>query len=170
MIPDRCSISRSWMNSMISAQVCFVLITSKVPLKMCMFITQHYATDYACFEHVACWEWWPLNWMLISLKQVFSNVLAKRVNIWCDHHLPQVLRWSFLEANLPLTQNFTSSVAFCCMIKLHSSKWPFSLSPKHTLIMFNERLDMPPLCGRWLYFCWVKNTYKFIFFNVTWFP
>ena len=43
--PDRCGISRSWLNSMVITQVHIVLGTIKGHSKMCSFVTQHIATD-----------------------------------------------------------------------------------------------------------------------------
>ena len=48
--PDRCGISRSWLNSMITTQVHLVLGTIKSHSKMCSFVTQHNATDVWSFE------------------------------------------------------------------------------------------------------------------------
>lgn len=46
----RCGISRCRLNTMIMAQTCFRLATIKGHSKMCSFITQHNATDFASFE------------------------------------------------------------------------------------------------------------------------
>jgi hypothetical protein len=43
--PDRCGISRSWLNSIIIIQEHLVLWTIKGHSKMCFFATQHNATD-----------------------------------------------------------------------------------------------------------------------------
>ena len=43
--PDRCSISRSWLNSMIITHVYLVLGTIKGHSKMCSFVTQHNASE-----------------------------------------------------------------------------------------------------------------------------
>ena len=53
--PDRCDISRSWLNCVIFTQV---LGTTKGHSKMCSFVTQHNATDAsswgACHRHADC--------------------------------------------------------------------------------------------------------------------
>ncbi len=54
--PDRCGISRCWLNGMISTQVCLGLVTIKGHSKMCSFITQHNATDVAGFEGACNWH------------------------------------------------------------------------------------------------------------------
>jgi hypothetical protein len=51
--PDRCGISRSWLNSLSITQVHLVPGTIKGHSKMCSFVTQHNATDVSSFE-VAC--------------------------------------------------------------------------------------------------------------------
>ena len=43
--PDRCGISRSWLNSIIITQLHFILGTIKGYSKMCRFVTQHNVTD-----------------------------------------------------------------------------------------------------------------------------
>ena len=74
--PDRCGISRSWLNSVIITQVHLVLGTIKGHSKMSSFVTQHNATDVSRFGglvQLACWlqecppVLLPDNWMLISL-------------------------------------------------------------------------------------------------------
>ena len=60
--PDRCGISRSWLNSMIIIQVHLVLGKIKGHSKMCRFVTQHNATDVsswgsvqlACCQIIVC--------------------------------------------------------------------------------------------------------------------
>ncbi len=51
----RCGISRRWLDSMITAQVCLRLAT-KGHYKMCSFITKHNATDVASFEGACNWH------------------------------------------------------------------------------------------------------------------
>ena len=48
--PDRCGISRRWLNSMIITQVHLVLGTIKGHSQMCSFGTRHNATDVSSFE------------------------------------------------------------------------------------------------------------------------
>ena len=52
--PDRCGISRSWLNSIIITQVHLVLGTKGH--KMCSFVTQHNATDVSTFEGACNWH------------------------------------------------------------------------------------------------------------------
>ena len=54
--PDRWSISRSWLNSMIITQVHLVLVAIKGSSKMCSFVTQHNATDVSGFEGASNWH------------------------------------------------------------------------------------------------------------------
>ena len=54
--PDRCGISRSWLNSVIITQVHVGLGTIKGHSKMCSFVTQHNATDVLSFEGVCNWH------------------------------------------------------------------------------------------------------------------
>ena len=54
--PDRCGISRSWLNSMIITQVHLVLGTIKWHSKMCSFATQHNATAISSFERACNWH------------------------------------------------------------------------------------------------------------------
>ncbi len=54
--PHRCVISRSWLDSMIIAQVCLRLATIKGPSKMFSFITEHNATDVVSFEGACNWH------------------------------------------------------------------------------------------------------------------
>ena len=53
--PDRCSISRSWLNGMIITKVHLVLGTIKGHSKMCSFVTPHNAADVSSFEGVCNW-------------------------------------------------------------------------------------------------------------------
>ena len=50
--PDRCGISRSWLNSMIITQVNLVLGEINGHSKMFSFVTQHNATDVSHFDGV----------------------------------------------------------------------------------------------------------------------
>ena len=54
--PDRCSISRGWLNSMIITQVHLVLGTNKGHSKMCRFVTQcHRWVKFWGSVQLACW-------------------------------------------------------------------------------------------------------------------
>jgi hypothetical protein len=52
-LPDRCGISRSWLNIMIITQVHLVLETIKGHSKMCSFVTKHNATNVSSWGSVA---------------------------------------------------------------------------------------------------------------------
>ena len=54
--PDRCGISRSWLNNMVVTQVHFVLGTIKGHSEICSFVTQHNATDVSSFEGACNWH------------------------------------------------------------------------------------------------------------------
>ena len=72
--PDRCGISRSWLNSMIITQP--LLGTIKGRTKMCSFVTQrHRCLKLWGSVQLTCWlqecppELLPENWMFISLPK-----------------------------------------------------------------------------------------------------
>ena len=72
--PDRCGISRSWLNSVIITQVHLVLGTIKGHSKMCGFVTQHNATDVSSFEG-AC------NWHADCRNGLSTRAVARELNV-----------------------------------------------------------------------------------------
>ncbi len=56
--------------------------------------------------------------------------------------------------SMPIARSFKTSVALCCVIKLHILEWPFIVaSLRHTcaiIILSNQHLDMPHLWGGWI--------------------
>lgn len=60
--PDRCCISRRWLNNMIGAQVCFGLATVKA-----LYDVQFWGSAHLDVMIAECPpEWFPVNWLLIS--------------------------------------------------------------------------------------------------------
>ncbi len=68
----------------------------------------------------------------------------------------QQLWWTFLHSpcQLHATSKLATSVALCCVIKLHILEWPFILaSLRHTclvIMLSNQHLDMPHLWSGWI--------------------
>ncbi len=56
--------------------------------------------------------------------------------------------------SMPIERSFKTSVALCCVIKLHILEWPFIVaSLRHTCAInmpSNQHLDMPHLWGGWI--------------------
>ncbi len=57
-------------------------------------------------------------------------------------------------SQLHASSNLATSVALCCVIKLHILEWPFIVtSPRHSCVLtvpFNQHPDMPHLSGGWI--------------------
>ncbi len=68
----------------------------------------------------------------------------------------QQLWWTFLQSacRLHAPSKLATSVALCCVIKLHILEWPFIVaSLRHTcaiIMLSNLHLDMPHLWGGWI--------------------
>ncbi len=68
----------------------------------------------------------------------------------------QQLWWTFLQSacHLHAPSKLATSVALCCVIKLHLLEWPFIVaSLRHTcaiIMLSNQHLDMPHLWGGWI--------------------
>ncbi len=66
------------------------------------------------------------------------------------------LWWTFLQSacQLHVPSKLATSVALCCVIKLHILEWPFIVaSLRHTsaiIMLSNQHLDMPHLWGGWI--------------------
>jgi hypothetical protein len=56
--------------------------------------------------------------------------------------------------SMPIARSLKTSVALCCVTKLHILEWPFiAPSTRCTCVMimlFNQLLDMPHLSGEWI--------------------
>ncbi len=56
--------------------------------------------------------------------------------------------------NMPIAHSLKTSVALCCVIKLHILEWPFIVArQRHTcaiIMLSNQHLDMPRLWGGWI--------------------
>ena len=102
---NRCSVSRSWFNSMIITQVHLVLGTIKALSKMCSFVTQHNVTDVSRFEGVSI----DMLTSGISTRAVARSYNVDFSTINC---LQRRFR-EFLEYIQPVSQPQTTCTAWC---------------------------------------------------------
>ena len=70
--PDRCGISRSWLNSMIITQVHLVLGTIKGNSKMCSCVTEHNATD------ISSWGSFSIGMLTAGMS---TSAVARELNV-----------------------------------------------------------------------------------------
>jgi hypothetical protein len=87
-----------------------------------------------------------------SQKQSWEAGYGREINI----QVWQQLWWTFLQLACQLhnPSKLETSLASCCVIKLHILEWPFIVpSTRCTYVMvmlFNQLCDMPHLSGRWV--------------------
>ncbi len=85
----------------------------------------------------------PGGWSqtILEVKMLDVEVLGSGGQLW----------WTFLlsACQLHAPSKFATSVALCCVIKLHILEWPFIVaSLRHTcaiIMLSNQHLDMPHL-------------------------
>ncbi len=113
-----------------------------------------------------CWMWrsWAcvvacgrLDVLPNSLKYLWRQLMVEKWTFTGNIHEQihgQQLWWTFLQSACKLhsPSKLATSVALCCVIKLHILEWPFIVaSLRHTcaiIMLFNQHLDMPHL--RWM--------------------
>ncbi len=82
-------------------------------------------------------------------KTPLEAVYGREMNIHSIHG--QQLWWTFLQSAFKLhaLSKLATSVALCCVVKLHILEWPFIVaSLRHTcaiIMLSNQHLDMPHL-------------------------
>ncbi len=87
----------------------------------------------------------------------------------------QQLWWTFLQSacQLHAPSKLATSVALCCVIKLHILEWPFIVaSLRHTcaiIMLSNQYLDMPHLWSEWIISAKEKSSHLYLYstFNNT---
>ncbi len=96
------------------------------------------------------WGW--LDVLPNSLKRLWRRLMVEN-----EHSIHgQQLWWTFLQSGCQLhaPSKFVTSVALCCVIKLHILEWSFIVaSLRHTcaiIMLSNQNLDMPHLWGGWI--------------------
>ena len=102
--PDRCGISRSWLNSMIITQVNLVLETMKGHSKMCSFVTQHNATDVSSrpnrpHNRTLC-AWRRVGERCADVNVVNSVPCGGGVMVWTGTSYGQRVQLHFIDGNL----------------------------------------------------------------------
>jgi hypothetical protein len=86
-LPDRCGISRRWLNSILITQVHLVLGTIKGQSTMCSFVTQHNATEVSSFEGACNWHADCRNVHQSCCQRMLPHVwhcVGEQV-CWCKH-------------------------------------------------------------------------------------
>ncbi len=75
-----------------------------------------------------------------------------------------------IACQLHAPSKLATSVALCCVVKLHILEWPFIVaSLKHTcaiIMLSNQHLDMPHLWGGWIISAKVKCSITQIYTNL----
>ncbi len=102
--------------------------------------------------HVVCGC--EAGWMYC---QILWNAFGDGLWLRNEHSIHgQHLWWTFLQSacQLHAPSKLATSVALCCVIKLHILEWPFIVSSlRHTcaiIMLSNQHLDMPHLWGGWI--------------------
>ncbi len=97
--------------------------------------------------------WGRLDVLPNSLKRLWRRLTVREMNIQFTGNISGGHSCSQHD-NCTLPKNKATSVALCCVIKLHILEWPFIVaSLRHTssiIMLSNQYLDMPHLWGGWI--------------------
>ncbi len=102
----------------------------------------------------------PPPWATRSTTLTSANRLPTQPHTRCLQSAlfskTSALSWTFLQSacQLHAPSKLSTSVALCCVIKLHILEWSFIVaSLRHTcaiIMLSNQHLDMPHLWGGWI--------------------